>query len=64
MKYAVVTGSTQGIGKAVAFRLLEEDYFVILNYAHNDLAAQECKCQLEKMGYGGISYYKKRTLQL
>lgn len=62
MKYAVVTGSTQGIGKAVALRLLEEDYFVILNYAHNDLAAQECKCQLKKRGYGGVFQIIKKEL--
>lgn len=41
MKYALVTGSTKGIGKAIALRLLRErkDVFVMLNYAHDDDAA-------------------------
>lgn len=47
MKYAVVTGSTQGIGKAVAKKLLGEGYFVIGNYAHNDAEAQACKAEME-----------------
>ena len=33
---AVVTGSTSGIGKAIAVRLLRAGYRVVLNYAHND----------------------------
>jgi len=31
MKYAFVTGSTKGIGKAIGIRLLNEGYFVIFN---------------------------------
>jgi 3-oxoacyl-[acyl-carrier protein] reductase len=33
---AVITGSTTGIGKAIALRLLAEGYAVVLNYTHND----------------------------
>lgn len=40
MKYAVVTGSTKGIGKAIAVRLLKEGYFVIVNYSEDDEAAE------------------------
>jgi 3-oxoacyl-[acyl-carrier protein] reductase len=32
---AVITGSTSGIGKAIAKRLLHSGYGVVLNYAHN-----------------------------
>ena len=41
MKYAVVTGATKGIGRAIAERLLREGYFVIGNYASDDYAAGE-----------------------
>jgi len=33
---AIVTGSTRGIGRAIAMRLLTSGYTVVLNYAHND----------------------------
>lgn len=41
MKYAVVTGSTKGIGKAIAIRLLKEGYYVIINYSNDDNAAAQ-----------------------
>lgn len=41
MKYAVITGSTKGIGRAIAERLLHEGYFCIINYAHDDVAAKQ-----------------------
>lgn len=40
MKYAVVTGSTKGIGKAIAEKLLNEGWFVFVNYAHDDESAK------------------------
>ena len=40
MRYAVVTGVTKGIGRAVAERLLQRDFFVIGNYASVDSAAK------------------------
>jgi len=36
MKVAVVTGSTKGIGKAIAEKLLHEGYYVVVNYANDD----------------------------
>ena len=44
MKYAVVTGSTQGIGRAIAEKLLDEGWFVFANYAHDD----ECAAEFER----------------
>lgn len=38
-KYAVVTGATKGIGRAITERLLREGYCVIGNYAHDEEAA-------------------------
>jgi NAD(P)-dependent dehydrogenase (short-subunit alcohol dehydrogenase family) len=38
---AVVTGSTSGIGKAIAVRLLRSGYKVVLNYSADDVRAAE-----------------------
>jgi 3-oxoacyl-[acyl-carrier protein] reductase len=40
-KYALVTGGTKGIGKAVSSRLLKEGWDVIINYSHDDEAAEK-----------------------
>lgn len=40
MKNAVVTGSTKGIGYAIAKVLLADGYFVFLNYVADDKAAE------------------------
>jgi len=39
MKYALVTGGTKGIGKAISNVLIEKGYFVIINYANDDEVA-------------------------
>ena len=41
MKYALVTGGSRGIGRAVCQRLAQEGYQVIINYASNDAEAQK-----------------------
>lgn len=40
MKYAVVTGATKGIGRAIAEKLLTEGYFVAGNYARDEAGAR------------------------
>jgi len=39
VRYAVVTGASKGIGRAVAEKLLEKGFHVIGNYAADDVAA-------------------------
>ena len=40
MKYALITGSTKGIGLAISKKLIDRGYFVYMNYAHDDTAAK------------------------
>jgi glucose 1-dehydrogenase len=50
-KRALITGGTQGIGKAVAWRLARQGAVVYLNYARNEQAAQESISQFSEAGY-------------
>lgn len=50
MRYALVTGGSRGIGKAVCIALAEEGYSVIINYVSNQEAAQEVKEIIESKG--------------
>lgn len=51
MKYALVTGASRGIGKAVALKLAEElNYNIILNFRSNSTAAKETGQQIENFG--------------
>ncbi len=49
-KNALVTGSDQGIGQAIALRLAEEGADVVINYHTNRAGAEETRAQVEKMG--------------
>lgn len=50
MKYALVTGGSRGIGRAICIRLAQEGYQVIVNYASNEAEAQKT---IELMGGQG-----------
>ena len=50
MEYALVTGASRGIGKAVALRLAQEGFPVLLNYRSQTAAAEAVKCQIEEAG--------------
>ena len=47
---ALVTGSSRGIGRAIATRLAKDGYFVVINYRNNRQAAEEAKGLIEAQG--------------
>jgi len=51
-KRALVTGGTQGIGKAISIRLARQGAFVYLNYARNDQVAEQTLKEFKAEGYG------------
>ena len=50
MKYALVTGGSRGIGRAIAIRLSQEGYQVIINYASNQTEAEKTLAALNGQG--------------
>lgn len=40
-KYALVTGASRGIGRAIALKLASQGFSIIINYASNEEAAQK-----------------------
>lgn len=48
--YALITGASRGIGRAIAERLAKEGYTVIINYHSNTAAAEETKSAIEAAG--------------
>ena len=53
MKYALVTGGSRGIGRAVSVRLAKEGYHVIVNYVSNREQAQVTLDMIESAGGSG-----------
>lgn len=50
MKYALVTGGSRGLGRAVCLRLAEQGYSVLINFKSNEEAALETKKLVEDVG--------------
>jgi 3-oxoacyl-[acyl-carrier protein] reductase len=50
MKYALVTGGSRGIGRAICIKLAEMGFSVLINYQSNKAAAEETKLLIEQNG--------------
>jgi len=50
MKYALVTGGSRGIGKAISIHLAQVGYTVVINYQSNEKAAQETLLAIQGQG--------------
>ncbi len=50
MKTALVTGGSRGIGKAIAQKLAEQGYFVLINFHSNTSAAEETLATINNNG--------------
>lgn len=50
MQYALVTGGSRGIGRAVCLKLAEMGYTVLINYNTNTAAAEQTKSLIETAG--------------
>lgn len=48
MKYALVTGGSRGIGRAISIKLAQMGYSVIVNYTSNDTEAQKTLSMLNE----------------
>jgi len=62
-KIALVTGSSQGIGRATALRLAQSGADLVINYRSNTSAAEEVKACIEDMGRRCISIQADVSLE-
>ena len=53
MKYALVTGGSRGIGRAVCVKLAQMGYCVVVNYVSNDAEAQKTLELIQEAGSQG-----------
>ncbi|WP_100330438.1 enoyl-[acyl-carrier-protein] reductase FabL [Bacillus xiapuensis] len=49
-KVALVTGSSRGVGKAIALELARKGYHLVINYARSKTAAQETAEEIKALG--------------
>ena len=53
MQYALVTGGSRGIGRAICLRLSQAGWSILINYVSNEAAARETLAQIEAHGGSG-----------
>jgi 3-oxoacyl-[acyl-carrier protein] reductase len=53
MKYALVTGGSRGIGRAVCLKLAEQGYRILINYKSNEAEAQKTLLLVREKGSDG-----------
>jgi len=54
LKYALVTGSSRGIGRGIAVRLAEKGVRIAINYLANEMAARDTLALVRKAGSDGF----------
>jgi Dehydrogenases with different specificities (related to short-chain alcohol dehydrogenases) len=50
MKYALVTGGSRGLGRAICLKLAQQGFAVIINYQSNEDAAEDTLNAIVSMG--------------
>lgn len=50
MKYAIVTGGSRGIGRAISLRLAKQGYNILINYRSNDEEAAKTLAMIRETG--------------
>lgn len=59
MKYALVTGGSRGIGRAVCVKLAQMGYHIIINYVSNATEAQKT-LELVRQGWRDTDVRRKQ----
>jgi 3-oxoacyl-[acyl-carrier protein] reductase len=53
MKYALVTGGSRGIGRAISVKLAQMGYYIIINFQSNEAEAQKTLALVKENGSDG-----------
>lgn len=53
MKYALITGASRGIGKAIALKLAAEGYYIVINFRSNQEEAEKTLAAIRALGSDG-----------
>ncbi|HAF23563.1 MAG TPA: short-chain dehydrogenase, partial [Blastocatellia bacterium] len=53
-KYALITGSSRGIGRGIALKLAADHVKVAVHYYQNETAAKETLADIRKLGSDGF----------